>query len=55
MSTEAHALASNSQMGEQGTSSQSESGMLAVIGIASAVALVHLLTNQRYGFHRDEL
>ena len=26
-----------------------------VLGIAAAVALVHLLTNQRYGFHRDEL
>jgi len=24
-------------------------------GIAAAVALAHLLTNQRYGFHRDEL
>ena len=27
----------------------------ALIGIAVAVAVVHLLTNQRYGFHRDEL
>jgi 4-amino-4-deoxy-L-arabinose transferase-like glycosyltransferase len=26
-----------------------------VLGIAAAVALLHLLTNQRYGFHRDEL
>jgi len=26
-----------------------------VIGIAGAIALVHLLTNGRYGFHRDEL
>jgi 4-amino-4-deoxy-L-arabinose transferase-like glycosyltransferase len=25
------------------------------VGIAAAVVLVHLLTNQRYGFHRDEL
>lgn len=28
---------------------------LAVLGIALAVALLHLLTNSRYGFHRDEL
>ena len=26
-----------------------------VFGIAAAVSLVHLLTNSRYGFHRDEL
>src|SRR5579864_8223557 len=26
-----------------------------VIGIAGAIVLVHLLTNGRYGFHRDEL
>jgi hypothetical protein len=25
-----------------------------LLGIAAAVALAHLLTNQRYGFHRDE-
>jgi hypothetical protein len=29
--------------------------MWAVVGIAGAVVLVHLLTNGRYGFHRDEL
>src|SRR6202167_6859583 len=27
----------------------------ALVGIAASVALVHLLTNGRYGFHRDEL
>src|SRR5690242_21917658 len=26
-----------------------------LLGIALAIALVHLLTNSRYGFHRDEL
>lgn len=26
-----------------------------VLGIAAAVALLHVLTNQRYGLHRDEL
>jgi 4-amino-4-deoxy-L-arabinose transferase-like glycosyltransferase len=28
---------------------------MAVLGIAAAIALLHVLTNQRYGFHRDEL
>jgi hypothetical protein len=30
-------------------------GTSVVWGIAASVALTHLLTNQRYGFHRDEL
>jgi len=29
--------------------------MLLLLGIAGAVALVHVLTNNRYGLHRDEL
>src|SRR5271155_728922 len=33
----------------------SQSGTIAVLAIAAAVALAHLLTNNRYGFHRDEL
>ncbi|HEV2114592.1 MAG TPA: glycosyltransferase family 39 protein [Terriglobales bacterium] len=28
---------------------------VALLGIAAAIALLHLLTNSRYGFHRDEL
>jgi hypothetical protein len=28
---------------------------LILFGIAAAIAVAHLLTNQRYGFHRDEL
>lgn len=28
---------------------------LVLLGIAAAVALIHLATNNRYGFHRDEL
>ena len=34
---------------------QSRTDTVVVAGIAAAVALVHLLTNNRYGFHRDEL
>jgi hypothetical protein len=29
--------------------------MLVLLGIAAAVGLLHILTNNRYGFHRDEL
>src|ERR1700761_6505110 len=32
-----------------------QNGMAAVVGIALAVTLIHMLTNGRYGFHRDEL
>src|ERR1700682_2687507 len=33
----------------------SRTNTLLLIGIAAAVTLLHLLTNGRYGFHRDEL
>ena len=33
----------------------SRADMLALVGIALVVAVIHLLTNNRYGFHRDEL
>ena len=35
--------------------SQSRPAWAILIGIATAVALLHMLTNGRYGFHRDEL
>lgn len=34
---------------------QSANAMPIVAGIALAIAILHLLTNSRYGFHRDEL
>lgn len=37
------------------TSSHSRTDIWIVWGIAGAVALLHILTNGRYGFHRDEL
>jgi len=39
----------------QGAGTRTKAGNLALLGIAAAVALAHCLTNQRYGFHRDEL
>jgi hypothetical protein len=33
----------------------SRADMLGLVGIAVVVAVIHLLTNNRYGFHRDEL
>src|SRR5882757_3771983 len=35
--------------------SGSRADMLGLVGIAVVVAVIHLLTNNRYGFHRDEL
>lgn len=37
------------------TSFSAQFGIAPVIGIAAAVTILHLLTNGRYGFHRDEL
>jgi hypothetical protein len=37
------------------TRSSSTFDKAVLIGIAAAIVLVHLLTNNRYGFHRDEL
>src|SRR5579863_3131866 len=36
-----------------GNHSRTETMIL--VGIAASIALIHLLTNNRYGFHRDEL
>jgi hypothetical protein len=37
------------------TTPASQFGRYVVFGIAAVVAIVHILTNNRYGFHRDEL
>src|SRR5690348_6810033 len=37
------------------TDAEARTTTFVLIGIALAIALVHLLTNSRYGFHRDEL
>jgi len=37
------------------SNTQDRSGTPAVLAVAAAVTLLHLLTNGRYGFHRDEL
>lgn len=37
-----------------GSESVTRANNLALVGIALAVAFVHLMTNGRYGFHRDE-
>jgi hypothetical protein len=43
----------------EGSSGQREAGSrantVALVGIALVAALIHMLTNGRYGFHRDEL
>jgi dolichyl-phosphate-mannose-protein mannosyltransferase len=37
------------------TGSRSRADFATLLGIAAAIALVHVLTNNRYGLHRDEL
>ena len=37
------------------TDTEARSTTYVLLGIAFAIALLHLLTNSRYGFHRDEL
>jgi len=54
MGTEARALADSSKL-DRFVRETSRTSTLAVAGIAVVVAVAHLLTNQRYGFHRDEL
>jgi hypothetical protein len=39
---------------ESGSPTAKQADNLALVGIALVVALVHLMTNGRYGFHRDE-
>src|SRR5580700_2340862 len=40
---------------EQIAETKSHKDRLTLVAIATTVALVHILTNGRYGFHRDEL
>src|SRR5690348_13720475 len=37
------------------TDAEARTTTFVLIGIALAIALLHLLTNSRYGYHRDEL
>ena len=45
----------NAEQSLRQTDIHSRDDTLVILGIAATVALVHLLTNNRYGFHRDEL
>jgi len=47
-------MAANPEQMKLGTSSGLRTDDWALIAIASAIAVMHLLTNGRYGFHRDE-
>jgi len=48
-------MRSNEATAPDGAGAHRQADNLALLVIAGAVALVHLLTNNRYGFHRDEL
>src|SRR5271165_4636001 len=43
------------ERGVERKDSRSRTDTLLLLSVAALVALVHLLTNNRYGFHRDEL
>jgi hypothetical protein len=47
------ALESRGQAAPQSTSARAD--LVPLLVLAAAVALIHILTNGRYGFHRDEL
>lgn len=44
----------SSSASERSNASTAQTHWLILLGIAAAVALLHILTNGRYGFHRDE-
>ncbi len=44
----------NEQQAAEGLDTHARANTVALLGIAALVTLVHLLTNNRYGFHRDE-
>ena len=46
-------MASQQNLGQIGRPSRADT--LLLLGVAATIALVHVLTNNRYGFHRDEL
>ncbi len=45
----------NNSMAAASEHRRDRSDLAAIVAVAVAVALLHLLTNNRYGFHRDEL
>ena len=46
---------SSNSLDQTSTSGDRRSDILVLLAIAAAVALFHILTDNRYGFHRDEL
>jgi hypothetical protein len=45
----------NPEQGLRTAESDSRASTLILVAIAASIALLHILTNNRYGFHRDEL